>query len=435
MSTKYLKWFVAGIWIVTIIFLGALIASGALATVFQPGVQVPSLFVNGNAGAASALPPASLTPLSPVVVATAVPAQTQANVTPPTPYPTLTPFALPTLNSPLLTYNIESGVDPLTGLTVDDPTILDRRPIAVKIVNYPRHSARPVQSGLSIADVVYEHYIEDGISRYVGIFYGKDAQRAGAVRSGRFFDEHLMRMYHALLVYANMDDRVQNYFFSGDLLPYLIPPRDDNCPPLCRDPKITGYNNVFLDTGGVRNWLQKYSGVDNVRQNLRNGFFSGALLPWMGKDAQRVFVRFSGYSYNYWEYDENLAEYIRFQDTSDAIGGAPETYEPLYDMATGEHVAFDNLVVLLVNHTYYNKKAQVFEINLVNTGTAFLFREGRVYEGRWVRDQLDQPIVITDPAGNPYAMKPGRTFYEVLTDLTTYVQDGSDWRFRFVLPP
>jgi hypothetical protein len=106
----------------------------------------------------------------------------------------------------------------------------------------------------------------------------------------------------------------------------------------------------------------------------------------------------------------------------------------LYDASTGARVTFDNVIVLLVNHSYYNKDDQVFEINLVNEGRAFVFREGRVYEARWVRDQIDQPLFITDPAGNPFALKPGRTFYEVLTDLSTYVQDGSDWRFRNVLP-
>ena len=43
--------------------------------------------------------------------------------------------------------NFEEGVNPLTGLKVDDPSKLERRPVAVKINNYPR-SNRP-QWGLS----------------------------------------------------------------------------------------------------------------------------------------------------------------------------------------------------------------------------------------------------------------------------------------------
>src|SRR5688572_23272367 len=48
--------------------------------------------------------------------------------------------------------------NPLTGLPVNIPSLLERRPIAIKVGNSPDY-VRP-QSGLSLADVVYEYYIE-----------------------------------------------------------------------------------------------------------------------------------------------------------------------------------------------------------------------------------------------------------------------------------
>jgi len=324
-------------------------------------------------------------------------------------------------------------INPLTGLPVPNPDLLNRRPVAIKTVNYPR-SMRPNQSGLSLADVVYEHYIEDGISRYVAIFYGNEPNRAGPVRSGRFFDEHLMRMYNSYLVFANADDRVEDYLISTDLLPFLIVPRPDNCPPVCRDTTIPGFNNVFTDVAGVHAWLAK-AGKDDTRPPLRMGYFSKAILPWMGQDATRIYTRFSGYAYNFWEYDTNTGKWLRWQDTADSLGGAPETYAPLFDDLTGERVTADNVVVLLVKHFAYNKDDQVYDIQIVGEGIAYLFRDGKVYNVKWVRDKVDQPIVITDPAGNLMALKPGNTFYEVLTDLTEVSQDGTNFRFRFVLPP
>jgi hypothetical protein len=110
-------------------------------------------------------------------------------------------------------------------------------------------------------------------------------------------------------------------------------------------------------------------------------------------------------------------------------------YAPLLDAFTGRQVFADNLVVLFVPHSYYNKDDQVFEIDLSTYGDAILFREGRAYKGRWVRPHIDQPIVVTDPEGLPFALKPGLTFYEVLTQYSTYTSKDDAWRFKFVLPP
>src|SRR3990172_9051787 len=66
-------------------------------------------------------------------------------------------------------------VNPLSGLPVAAPSLLERRPIAIKVTNFPR-SVRP-QWGLSAADHVYEYYIGDEMSRFIGIFYGMEANR------------------------------------------------------------------------------------------------------------------------------------------------------------------------------------------------------------------------------------------------------------------
>src|SRR5690606_8212981 len=125
-----------------------------------------------------------------------------------TPYPTK--YVLPQEGSAAVQVIPSVGNDssinnPLTGLPVSDPAMLGRRPIAIKIGNAPRY-VRP-QSGLSLADVAYEYYIEWGQTRFVAVFYSNDAERVGPVRSGRFFDEHIARMYHSFLFFKGADDR------------------------------------------------------------------------------------------------------------------------------------------------------------------------------------------------------------------------------------
>ena len=50
-------------------------------------------------------------------------------------------------------------------VTVADAALLDRRPIAIKVSQFPRR-VRP-QSGLSLADLVFEHYAEAGVTQFV----------------------------------------------------------------------------------------------------------------------------------------------------------------------------------------------------------------------------------------------------------------------------
>ncbi len=97
------------------------------------------------------------------------------------------------------------AINPLTGLIVSDPSKLERRPIAIKISNYPR-SVRP-QSGLSLADIVYEYYLEQNVTRFMAIFYGNDADKVGPVRSGRFFDEYLSYVSGFLRVWERRRSR------------------------------------------------------------------------------------------------------------------------------------------------------------------------------------------------------------------------------------
>src|ERR1035437_7075608 len=95
---------------------------------------------------------------------------TETPTPPPSPSPTITPpFSYP--SGGLGPANFPAGVDPLTGLKVANPALLQRRPMLIKVSNLPR-SVRP-QWGLSFADIVFEYYTEEGSTRFAAIFYGQ----------------------------------------------------------------------------------------------------------------------------------------------------------------------------------------------------------------------------------------------------------------------
>ena len=345
-------------------------------------------------------------------------------------YPT--PLTLPTM--PVISpYSLPSGINPLTGMRPAAASQLDRRPVAVKITLFPRY-VRP-QSGLNLADVVFEYYTEWGLSRFVGVFYSNDAEAIGPVRSGRYFDAHVARMYHAYLVFKYADKRVLDYLKASDLSDSLIVP-DSAVGAIYAGPNIfDSYNNYFFDTFKFQDFLER-KGMDNIRPDLRSGYFSSSAQAFR-QGATRIYTRFSIYDYHYWEYNETLHRYFRFQETGDTANKKDPDYAPLVDMATNQQVTADNVVILLAPYTFDNQwdeDDEVFHVDLMGSGNAYLFRDGIVAPAHWRRTDADQPIMLTDTNGAPLPMKPGRTFYEVIGMTSTFQQNGYSWFFEFETP-
>ena len=324
--------------------------------------------------------------------------------------------------------------NPLTGLPVPDPSLLQRRPLAIKVANSPDY-VRP-QSGLTLADVVYEYYIEWGDTRFIAVFYSNVSPMVGPVRSGRFLDEHIARMYHAFLMFKGADPRELNYLNGTDISELLVSVGIGSCPPYFIGPyKRDSYNNVFFN---MTKWdacvIKK--GLDNSPQTISGGFFS-AEVPASQLLATRIFSFYSEYNYNYWEYDLSTNNYVRYQEANDMIMGKSEAYAPLFDAQTELPVTAANVVTLFVPHIFansYNAHDEVYYIDLIYFCKAIVFRDGLATLAYWNRTELDQPILLTNLDGTPIYLRPGRTFYQVMGTTSTYTLDGSNWRFKFQTP-
>jgi hypothetical protein len=329
---------------------------------------------------------------------------------------------------------LPADFDPLTGLKPANPDILNRRPIAVKISTFPRGMVRPVQSGLTRADVVYEYYIEDGLTRFIAVFYSQDAERAGPVRSGRYFDEYIMRMYHSSLVYGHADKRVEDHLLESDLRPLLFEEQDNYFPPLWDSGSKNAEIRLFVNTAGVGAKLS-----DNSHQELRAALFASLLYPLALPAINRIYTHYSIYSYNYWEYDPAQQVYKRFSDASDATSFTQgEVYAPHIDNLTGAQVTADNVVILVVPHLFHNefdRWDQLFDIAINGSGDAYLFRDGRMIKAKWVRDQVNQPIQLVDSDGKLIPMKKGVTFYQVIDPESSIKQHDTNIEFSFSIPP
>ena len=266
---------------------------------------------------------------------------------------------------PMLQYSITlpADVDPLTGLKPENPDHLNSRPVAIKLSTSTRGLVRPYQTGLTRADQVYEYYIEDGLTRFIAVFYSRNAERAGPVRSGRYFDEYIMRMYHSALVYGHADKRVEDYLLASDLRPLLFEEQDNYFPPLWDSGSKNAENRLYVDTAGVGAKL-----TDNSHQDLRAAMFGPLLYPAALSSINQIYTHYSIYSYNYWEYDPASHVYKRFSDAMDAASfGQSESYAPLIDHLTGQQVTTNNLIVLSVPHIFHNefdRADQLLDISL-----------------------------------------------------------------------
>lgn len=390
----------------------------------------------------STTPPPATEPPTPIPSATAPPPTATPTEIPPTATPTETP--LPTATpppEPLADYPAEGygpvefpgNVNPLTGLEVADPQILNRRPVAVKISNFPRE-IRP-QWGLSTADLVFEYYQEYGATRFHAIFYGQNADEAGPIRSARFPDEHLIRAYKSVFAFGSADYRVRWRLFNADFANRLATVSDKPCPPTVEYPTCRiepgGWNHLMTDTAILSQHFTG-QGVPNGRQYLDGMRFDKAV-PEDGQPADSVTVRFSAESYHKWQYDAEKQGYLRYADAA-LDTGEGETFEMLTDRASSKPITANNVVILFAPYSFYSRQPEIIEIDLLGSGKAYVFRDGQMYEAIWVRTTAEEIISIAYPDGSRFPLHPGNTWFEIVGESSPAPETAPDWRVQFQTP-
>jgi hypothetical protein len=320
--------------------------------------------------------------------------------------------------------NFPADVDPLTGLNVANPAVLDRRPMVIKVQNIPR-TGRP-QWGLSLADIVFEYYSEEGATRFAAVYYGSDADMVGPIRSGRFIDTDIVRGYKAVFAFGSAYQAEWDEFIESDFAGRLVL-EGSNTALFRYDPN--GLNYLMAKTADLSAYATQ-EGMDNVRQDL-NGMFFKLEAPSAGQPGTQAIVRYSSIVYNRWDYDTSSGKYLRFSDTVDDYNNDNEQYAQATDQLTNQPLAFSNVVVLVAEHEVYSTDSagkKIYDIKLSGSGDAYVFRDGQMYQVKWQRN--DQNVVsLTNSDGTPFALRPGSTWFEVIGSSSTVEQSGQSWRF------
>jgi hypothetical protein len=201
---------------------------------------------------------------------------------------------------------------------------------------------------------------------------------------------------------------------------------------MCRDPWKQGYNNLYTDTLGARQYAREERHLDDQSQDL-NGLVFDVFPPEGGIAGSTVETTNSPYSYNAWQYEAGVGKYLRFQDAEDNLGDG-EVLGPLIDSLTGQQVAADNVVILLVPHRSVSESPEILAMSLSGEGTAYVFRDGFLFRALWGREARDSVLTLTRTDGSPFPLKPGKTFFQVVGETSQVWQFAERWRFEFHIP-
>lgn len=340
-------------------------------------------------------------------------------------------FMLPltlTLNAQTLTIigpdSYPQGTNPLTGLPVGDAALLQRRPLLVKISNFPV-IVRQYQAGLNEADVVWEHLLAGGVTRFSAIFLGSDQPKVGPIRSGRLVDFELTRIYRSLYTYSGMSEGTLQVLRGDGLVSSRAVGGSGPCPALCRYPQegLALEHTLFGDTEALR---QEASARDrDTAPEPVYGMAFSKDVRVAGVPINRASIQYRGSAVG-WEWDEASGRWLRLQDGEPHVDG------------NGVRISAANVVILEEEHTeqpfvrdqYWGPANFAFSVNFIGSGRVYFLRDGQIWQGEWRRETREDPLTFFDVTGETWLFRPGNTFFGLVPRWI----DGYELAFDFPDP-
>lgn len=284
---------------------------------------------------------------------------------------------------------VDEAVWPLTGLPTDGADATAAPVLIVKIDNTP--SSRP-QAGLAMADLVFDVLVEGGVSRFLAVFQSAVPEEVGPVRSAREVDPKLIEPFGALFSYSGGQDFVVSRVRSvatdvgfprlGDAAYY-------------READRPAPYDLMVRTADV---------MDTETLGLPTALLFGDLADGAGEAATEISLSLSSLNEVAYAFADGV--YQR------SVGG-----EEHLD-AAGDRVAASNVAVVFVDLLPTGRTdsagSPVPDYDVVGSGAAVVFREGRAIEGTWQRATSADLFAFVDGSGAQIPLASGSTWIEVV---------------------
>jgi hypothetical protein len=332
--------------------------------------------------------------------------------------PASSPTAAATRAAVTASPTADNAINPFTGLPID-AAAANRRPMLVKVAN--TSDVRP-QTGLSQADVVFEHYSEGGITRFTALFLTNSPEKVGSVRSCRLIDLELPVILGAGEVCSGTSAGVRQrlkaskswegsggnvkktIWMISDLGPFECRTQAGCKLPMFRTPDRVAPHNLFANT--LNAWKELDARGLNQPTTFNTWRFNGDA-GGAGEPARAITIPYTSGAVT-WAYDAGRGQWMR------SISGKAHA-----DKLTGQQLGFANVVVAYANHVFTNiiedsGGSRSIEVQLWGQGPLKVFRDGKMIEGTWRRDANGSGIAFVDANGGTIALKPGTTWIELV---------------------
>jgi len=301
-----------------------------------------------------------------------------------------------------------------------------RRPLGIMIENHK--DARP-QSGLSSADIVYEAVAEGGITRFLSIFYCKDAPYVGPVRSARIYFIRMLQEYGNYPLYAHVGGantpgladalsyiRDIDWSLYNDLNQFAVP-----FPYFWRDyerlPGSVTEHTVYTSTTKLWQYAKDKRDLSNVDDKGKSWninftswkFKDDAKKNERGTKAKIDFGFWNTFASDYavtWNYDSIRNTYKREN------GGVPHM-----DKNTSKALETKNVIIMFAKESPANDGYEGGHIlyKVTGSGDALVFQDGNAIDTTWNKVDEETRIEFTDSkTEKEIPMVRGQVFIEIL---------------------
>ena len=275
------------------------------------------------------------------------------------------------------------------------------RPYAVMINNLG--VARPLQSGLQDAMIIYEMIVEGGLTRYMAVFQDQNTERIGSIRSAR----------HYFLDYALENDAI--YVHHGNSPQAAADFKTLNIDRISVDASKTGWRDKSLNVSTEHTLFTSIAklnnGVGNKRKTRNKDFllnYSETPIDLSTKEgaikANNIEITYSGSVKSSYEYDESAQNYKR------SVNGKAHT-----DYVTKKQYTFKNIITYQVSNTSLNdgsgKDRQT--LDNIGSGEGYYITNGFAIPITWSKSSRSSQTVYKYKDGTEIDVNDGNTFIQI----------------------
>lgn len=275
------------------------------------------------------------------------------------------------------------------------------RPYAVMINNLG--VARPLQSGLQDAMIIYEMIVEGGLTRYMAVFQDQNTERIGSIRSAR----------HYFLDYALENDAI--YVHHGNSPQAAADFKTLNIDRISVDASKTGWRDKSLNVSTEHTLFTSIAklnnGLGNKRKTRNKDFllnYSETPIDLSTKEgaikANNIEITYSGSVKTSYEYDESAQNYKR------SVNGKAHT-----DYVTKKQYTFKNIITYQVSNTSLNdgsgKDRQT--LDNIGSGEGYYITNGYAIPITWSKSSRSSQTVYKYKDGTEIDVNDGNTFIQI----------------------